>query len=230
MEVINNLLQRMTNEYSGWENAGDQRHVFLHCYTLMSRNMYLSIQKKHFSDPDWVSILLVRFSDYYFDALDLYQSNHSNVPSVWKQAHDAAKNSDTHVLQNLLLGVNAHINYDLPLALYDCMEHEWLHFQKDNIELRKNDHDLVNRIISNSIDDVQDSIIKPISPTLAVLDKLMGRMDEWLLSKMIISWRSDVWNISQLLLEAQTPELREEIRQRQEHQVLKRGEQLINLF
>ncbi|MFD2200213.1 DUF5995 family protein [Shivajiella indica] len=230
MEHINNLLKKMTKEFSDWENAGDQRHVFLQCYTLMSSNMYFSIQKKLFSDPDWVSILLVRFSDYYFDALDLYQSNHPNVPSVWKQAHDAAKNSDTHVLQNLLLGINAHINYDLPLALYDCLEDEWPYLQKEHIELRKNDHDLVNKIISSSIDDVQDSIIKPIAPTLAVLDKLMGRMDEWLLSKMIISWRSDVWKISQLLLEAKNPELREEIRQRQEYQVLKRGEQLINLF
>jgi hypothetical protein len=230
MEAINNLLQRMAKASSDWENSGDRRHVFLQCYTLMSRNMYASIEEKHFSDPDWVSSLLVRFSDYYFDALDLYQSNHPNVPSVWKQAHDAAKNSDTHVLQNLLLGINAHINYDLPLALYDCMQGEWPHLQKENIELRKNDHEIVNKVIASSIDDVQDSIIKPIFPTIAVLDKLMGRMDEWLLSKMITSWRTDVWHISQLLLGAQTPELWEEIRQRQEQQVLNRGEQLINLF
>ncbi|RZS95926.1 DUF5995 family protein [Cecembia calidifontis] len=230
METINNLLQRMTKESSHWESSGDRRHVFLQCYTLMSRNMYVSIEEKHFSDPLWVSTLLVRFSDYYFEALDLYQSEHPHVPSVWKQAHDASKNPEPHVLQNLLLGVNAHINYDLPLTLYDCMEQEWISADPDKRTKRKNDHELVNQVIANSIDAVQDNIIKPLSPSLAFLDKLMGRMDEWLLSKMIVSWRSDVWNVSQLLLEAKSPDVREEIRQRQELQVLKRGEQLFNLF
>lgn len=230
METINNLLQRMTRESSDWENSGDRRHIFLQCYTLMSRNMYGAIEDKRFSDPIWVSSLLVRFSDYYFEALDLYQSEHPHVPSVWRQAHDASKKPDTHVLQNLLLGVNAHINYDLPLALYDCMEQEWLSADPDKKTKRKYDHELVNQVIANSIDTVQDTIIKPLSPSLAILDKLMGRMDEWLLSKMIISWRSDVWNVSQLLLEAKTHESREEIRQKQEQQVLRRGEQLINLF
>ncbi len=230
MEAINNLLQKMTKESSDWENSGDRRHIFLQCYTTMSRNMYCSIEEKRFSDPQWVSTLLVRFSDYYFDALDLYHSNQPKAPSVWRQAHDAAKNPETNVLQNLLLGVNAHINYDLPLALYDCMEQEWLKLPLKKRTMRKQDHDLVNQIISSSIDDVQDSIIKPLSPTLAVLDKIMGRMDEWMLSKMIGSWRSSVWEISQLLLEAKTPELREEIRQAQEIQVLNRGEKLIALF
>lgn len=230
METINNLLQKMTKESSAWEHSGDRRHIFLQCYTKMSQNMYSSIEEKRFSDPLWVSTLLVRFSEYYFDALDLYQSNQPKVPSVWRQAHDAAKNPDTNVLQNLLLGVNAHINYDLPLALYDCMENEWLKLPLKKRIIRKQDHDLVNQIISSSIDDVQDSIIKPLSPTLAILDKIMGRMDEWMLSKMIGTWRSNVWKISQLLLEAQTPELREEIRQKQEIQVLKRGEKLISFF
>jgi len=230
MEAINNLLQKMTKESSDWENSGDRRHIFLQCYSTMSQNMYYSIEEKRFSDPLWVSTLLVRFSEYYFEALDLYQCNQPKAPSVWRQAHDAAKNPDTNVLQNLLLGVNAHINYDLPLALYDCLEYEWIKLPLNKRTMRKQDHDLVNQIISSSIDDVQDRIIKPLSPSLAVLDRIMGRMDEWMLSKMIGTWRSNVWKISQLLLEAQTPELREEIRQKQETQVLKRGEKLISLF
>jgi hypothetical protein len=230
METRDILLKKMAKESSDWKKKGDQRHIFLQCYTMMSQNMFCAIEERHFSDPLWVSTLLVRFSDYYFEALDLYQSNHPKVPLVWKQAHDAAKKPDTHVLQNLLLGVNAHINYDLPLALYDCMEHEWLNSPLNKKRIRKHDHDLVNQVISSSIDEVQDSIIKPMSPSLAALDLLMGRMDEWMLSKMIISWRTGVWKVSQLLLEAPTQEIREEIRQKQEIKVLKRGEQLISLF
>ncbi|SDC50821.1 hypothetical protein SAMN04488104_100122 [Algoriphagus faecimaris] len=230
MNPITTLLQRMKEESCQWETAGDRRHIFLQCYTLMSQNMYSAIRANHFKDCIWVSSLLVRFSEYYFDALDLYQANHPQVPRVWKQAHDATKNSETHVLQNLLLGINAHINYDLPLALYDCLENEWPTCDTPQRMLRKNDHELVNRIISASIDEVQDTIIKPIAPSLAIMDKMLGPIDEWLLSKMISAWRSDVWEVSELLLHAESTHDRQEIIRKQETEVFERGEKLIRIF
>lgn len=220
----------MTQESIQWETIGDRRHIFLQCYTLMSQNMYSAIGTKHFKDPQWVSNLLVRFSEYYFDALDLYQAEHPEVPQVWKQAHDATKNPETHVLQNLLLGINAHINYDLPLALYDCLETEWPNCDRPKKILRKEDHQLVNQIISASIDEVQETIIKPISPSLAIIDNILGPIDEWILSRLISSWRTDVWEVSELLLEAKSPEKRKEIILKQEAEVFERGEKLLRIF
>ncbi|MFC3417573.1 DUF5995 family protein [Algoriphagus hitonicola] len=230
MNPISSLLHRMNQESTDWETSGDRRHVFLQCYTLMSQNMYSAIGAKHFKDPIWVSKLLVRFSEYYFDALDLYQAGHPEVPRVWKQAHDSTKNPETHVLQNLLLGINAHINYDLPLALYDCLENEWPSCDISRKMLRKNDHELVNHIIDASIDEVQDRIIKPIAPSLAIVDKVLGPIDEWILSKMICEWRGDVWEVSELLLEAESPEKRKEIILNQESEVFERGENLLRIF
>lgn len=220
----------MREESANWEISGDRRHVFLQCYTLMSGNMYRAIGQNYFADCEWVSRLLVRFSEYYFDALDLYQANHPHVPRVWKQAHEATQNPKTHVIQNLLLGINAHINYDLPLALFDCLEEEWPSCDTSRRILRKNDHELVNQIISASIDEVQDSIIKPLSPSLAIFDKLLGPMDEWLLSKMISAWRSDVWEVTEMLLAAESPEKRKEIILNQEMEVFEKGERLIQIF
>lgn len=79
-------------------------------------------------------------------------------------------------MQNLLLGVNAHINYDLPLSLYDCLHQDWPLLDEPQRKLRQNDHETVNQIIGDTIDAVQDTVVEPLSPAMAVVDRLMGRM------------------------------------------------------
>ena len=86
----------------------------------------------------------------------------------------------------------------------------------------------VNAIISSTIDAVQDTVVEPASPIMALVDQVLGRMDEWLLSQLITSWRQEVWNVAIHLLE--TPEAceREAIRQEQEMKVLAKGAGLLH--
>lgn len=76
----------------------------------MTRNMLAAIKSGEFNDSVWVSILLHRFADYYFDALSAYEQESEHTPAVWLRVHNAALSEDTLILQNLLLGINAHIN------------------------------------------------------------------------------------------------------------------------
>ena len=57
----------------------------------------------------------VAFAGLYLDALDAHLSGTSRPSRPWRLAFDAAP--DLPPLLNVLLGVNAHINYDLPQAL-----------------------------------------------------------------------------------------------------------------
>lgn len=129
-------------------------------------------------------------------------------------------------LQCLLLGVNAHINYDLPLSLYDCLQDEWPNLHPDQQQLRQEDHEKVNQVIASTIDAVQDTVIEPHAPVIAIVDRVMGRMDEWLLSQLISSWRNEVWSVATSLLDATDPSEWERIRHQQEQRVLERGESL----
>jgi hypothetical protein len=192
--------------------------------------MYKGVEQGKFSDANWVSHLLVRFSEYYFEALDLYEQVSPATPKVWKQVHDHTISQKLHVVQNLLIGVNAHINYDLPLALYDCLATEWHTLNELTRCQRKSDHEVVNIIIGETIDAVQDDVIAPMSPAMALIDKLMGRVDEWLLSKLITGWRGNVWEVTQSLLNATSPADRELIRLQQERKVLKTSKQIIKFF
>jgi hypothetical protein len=229
MQSVETLLGRMDYTIECWEKTSDNRQIFLRCYNMMSSNMYEAVKHGRFSDAEWVNQLVVRFSEYYFEALDHYEQFSAQTPEVWKQAHDTTLRQKLHVLQNLLIGVNAHINYDLPLALYDCLKRDWNAYDEITKSSTKSDHELVNIIIGETIDAVQDDVIAPMSPAMAVLDKLMGRMDEWLLSRLIRSWRGNVWEVTQKLLQADSPESREVIRLQQEIKVLNLSKQIIRV-
>lgn len=228
MQHLDLLLQKMIQQADTWEKLADRRYIFLRCYSMMSTNMVAAIREGQFEDPVWVSNLMQRFAEYYFVALEAYEHKAEHTSKVWKQAHEAAQQHELHVLQNLLLGVNAHINYDLPLSLYDCLCQEWAILDDAQRRSRQNDHETVNAIISGTIDAVQDTVVEPASPIMAVVDQVLGRMDEWLLSQLISSWRQEVWNVAIHLLETPEASEREAIRQEREMKVLAKGAGLLH--
>ena len=58
----------------------------------------------------------------------------------------------------------------------------------------------VNEIIGRTVDAVQDTVVEAYTPRLDLLDRLMGPVDEWLVSKMIGQWREEVWQTAVALL------------------------------
>lgn len=227
MQHLDFLLQKMIQQADTWEKSADQRYIFLRCYSMMSTNMVVAIREGKFEDSAWVSTLMQRFAEYYFVALEAYEHQAEYTSRVWKQVHEAAQHQKLHVLQNLLLGVNAHINYDLPLSLYDCLCQDWANLDDAQRRSRQNDHETVNVIISSTIDTVQDTVVEPASPIMAIVDQVLGRMDEWLLSQLITSWRHEVWNVAMQMLEATEEESLETIRREREQRVLEKGAGLL---
>jgi len=205
-------LARMDSLLQEWSAVADRRRVFLNCYMLMTRNMILAIDAGEFADAVWVEALLRRFADYYFDALDVYDGERTAAPPVWQAAHDATCETGTFALQNLLLGINAHINYDLALTLVDMLQEEWAQLHAAARGQRYADHCHVNRVISRTIDIVQDEVIERLEPRLDVMDRLMGRGDEWLAAYLISRWRDQVWRHAVAMLDAPDADSREERR------------------
>ncbi len=214
----------MLEQSASWEAAGDRRAAFLQCYALMTGNMLQAVGAGRFDDPLWVDRLLHLFADYYFDALAQYETAPSAAPAVWRHAHGATLSRDLHVLQCLLLGINAHINYDLALALRDMLAPEWAQLSESQKLTRYQDHRTVNAIIAETIDTVQDQIIEKVDPRMDLIDRVMGRLDEKLLSGLISQWREDVWEDAQNLLRTVHAESE---RRKIEAKTLKRAELMV---
>lgn len=204
------VTQRMRSLINLWESQSDQRAIFLSCYLLMTENMLRAIETDQFHDSEWVNSFLHRFADYYFNALDTYEHDRDQTPSVWVRVHDAAKRSSTRVIQNLLLGINTHINFDLIFTLVDMLDPEWEQLAPAEREWRHADHDQVNQIIGRTIDTVQDQVLEVMVPEMDLVDKLMGPLDEWMISELITHWRDEVWSRAVDIIETKDPLDREQ--------------------
>ena len=103
-------LRRMTTLANQWEQENDQRSIFLQCYSMMTHNIFDALKEGRFQDADWVHQLLSHFAGYYFQSLEAYEDPDRQTSAVWQHAHAVALKGDALAIQNLILGVNAHIN------------------------------------------------------------------------------------------------------------------------
>ena len=209
------VLMRMDSLLESWEAARDQRLIFLSCYQMMTSNVLTAIQEKSFEDGDWVRTLMEKFAEVYFIALDQYEKK-IDPPKVWKIAFEAPNFPQLHVIQNLILGVNAHINYDLVFVLSELLGLEWQNLSAEDRQMRYRDHCHINDIIFQTINSVQDQVIERFEPKFDLIDKLLGPMDEWLTSKIISSWRENVWEHAVCLVDMVDEQERLEFKQQVE--------------
>ncbi len=219
------VLDRMDLLIGVWKPSNDARQIFLSCYRLMTGNMLNALDKGAFHDPEWISTLLHNFADYYFDALACYDCG-KPVSKVWQEVHQYTAEKELRHVQYLLMGVNAHINYDLVLTLYDMLHEDWHQLSDQHQRLRYEDHCKVNEIIAASIDTVQDELLSPSDPIMGWIDKAFGKMDEYLLSKLITSWRKEVWDQACSMIVLSEENQREVLRLAIEKNVLNRNKLL----
>jgi len=223
LAVSPQLVNRMQAQVQAWEAVADGRALFLSCYQLMTRNMFAALAASEFVDPLWVDRLLHRFADYYFDALELYERDSGAAPAVWRVAHEVARRREGVALRKVLLGVNAHINYDLVLTVAELLQPEWLDLGVEQRVIRQADHEHVNEVIGRTIDSVQDQILDPAMPLLDVFDKMLGPLDELLISRMITRWRHTVWRNAVNLTETTQVDARQRLIAQVEAEALKIG-------
>lgn len=217
------IVSRMQSLILQWERDQNPQAFFLRCYQMMTRNMLAAIDNREFQDPAWVHRLLHLFAQYYFGALDAYWQQPSDAPLVWELAHNTALTSQASPLQNLMLGINAHINYDLVLTMVDLLKPEWQALSTAQRASRYADYSLVNEIIARTIDAVQDDVLEPAMPLMRIVDKLMGPCDEYLVSGVLTRWRETVWQNTCQVLDASTEDEQRSLLQQVEKDALRLG-------
>jgi len=190
----------MAGQLADWDESHDGRAVFLGCYLRMTEAVVAAVDDGRFRDDEWVTELLDRFADHYFDSIDGGAESH-RIPEPWVLAHAAAVGADAHPLQLLLAGVNAHINYDLVLTLFEVLQGEWIDHDDAQRTSRRADYEIINDIIAETADLVQDSVLAPRAPWLALADRALGRWDERAAVRLLSGWRTQVWRHASELLD-----------------------------
>lgn len=100
-----------------------------------------------FEDPAWVERWDVAFAEIYLEALDAYLSG-GTPPRPWRLAFDAPR--DLPGLGHVLLGVNAHVNYDLPQALLAVISEA--DFEDGSLMAsRRRDHERIDVVLAGRV-------------------------------------------------------------------------------
>ena len=99
------------------------------------------------------------------------------------------------------------------LAVADLLEPEWPSLADAERRARYEDFCRVNDVIGGTIDSVQDNILEQREPIMALVDTLLGPVDEWLVSRGITEWRDDVWGHAVRRVETTGEVQREVLRQ-----------------
>src|SRR6478735_4582623 len=158
---IADVLDRMTTLLDTMPESLESRRSFLATYLRTTRAVGASIRHGDFEDPAWD----VAFADLYLDALesDLSSDQDRRAPRPWRLAFAAPE--DLAPLRHVLLGINAHINYDLPLALLRVISDADF-ADAGVVDRRRRDHERIDAVLSGRVADEDDELAARSGRTL----------------------------------------------------------------
>ena len=141
-------------------NTDDLRGVFATAYLHITQSIGAALEQDTFQNNLWSREYLVCFANLYREAILNYElGNTGQVPKSWKIAFNLTKNDEGYIIQHLLLGINAHINHDLTLALHKVSI-------DPNREEKYQDHTDINIILEKATDGLKQSVAEKYAPIL----------------------------------------------------------------
>lgn len=178
--------------------AGDRRAIFVSVYRRTTFHVATSIDEGNFEDTAWVAEYLTAFANLYREALvDWEAGDHDRVPKVWRKAFEAAERGDNLIVQDVLMGLIAHVTRDLPFALERVSISE-------NRASRYRDHVAVNDVLLRIYGDMDSLLADVYSEALG--DSLGALMDkpvvEWVFGTSLKLLRERAWRHAALLADA----------------------------
>jgi len=203
---VDRVIRQMTDAWTPLDRACDHRAVFALTYLLTTEGFrrYLSDVRgsAFFADEPGIIQLDRTFANLYFDAVDRYRTGHA--PPAWRIAFAAAASGRTNAVQDLFLGMNAHIQRDLPVALAS------VGLVDAHGVSRKPDHDRVNDVLAAVLEHIQDELAARYDPMISLADTNPSPADEAALET-LKSWREGAWRNAERLALARDDAERAEI-------------------
>jgi hypothetical protein len=176
----------------------DHRAVFVATYRLTTTTVRAAIKSgdPRFADTKWLIAIDGLFHDYYFRSLSNYGAG-KPVPAAWRIAFDAAAAGDDNATKDLLLGVNAHVNRDLPYVLAT----EGLHTRTG--ASRKHDWDKFNIVLNRAYSPIASFVSSHYDPSLSLTNP-NTEFDGEAALQLFQVWREVAFRNAERLLNART--------------------------
>ena len=187
--------------------ACNHNAVFALAYVRMTQTYgWTRDQAGYYNDVPYMNHMDAVFARYYTDAYyNWTNGKRSSVPQAWLYAFDAAKNKTVTGAGDLFLGMNAHINRDLPFVLYASGLVE-----SDGTTSGKADYDIVEKWLNDDTAPLLAEASQRFDPTM---DDTTNPLVNFLTFQMVSAWRENAWRQAELLAAAPTDAARAAVAQ-----------------
>ena len=181
----------------------DHRGVFATTYLELTRQLRRDMRngliEGHYISPEYLYREDALFANVYFR---IFRANNRGkpIPEAWRIAFDAAADGNYFGAQDMLLGINAHVQNDMPFVLAA----QGLHTPSG--KSRKPDHDRFNQTLNRAFTPVVQAVRRRFDPSLDLTNPPQVPLDDFAGIQLVRGWREVVWRHAEQLLNASSPE------------------------
>jgi hypothetical protein len=172
----------------------DGLRYFNRLYIDVTSEVIALLASDHCEIPTFLERLDLHFANSYFAAIRAADSG-AEISPPWSPLYESHGDTRVSPIQFALAGINAHINYDLPVGLVDtCVE---LDLDLDELTPQRRDFDRINDIMAA----VEASSKRWLyGGILRWLDRLLGRVDDIVAIWSLERAREAAWTNARALL------------------------------
>ena len=202
LRCVDGVVAEMTDRLDELAQSCDHDAVFalLYLRTTEEYRRTVAADPTFFVDTAYVNREDAVFAEDYFGAYDAWHTSSASVPPAWAIALEAAERREVSGGGDTLLGMNAHINRDLPFVLAR------LGLTHPDGSSRKPDHDKVNQILYRvAHGPVMDEAAQRFDPSIRNSDVPGTTLDSDVFYQLVVSWRERAWQNAVRLVMAASP-------------------------
>jgi hypothetical protein len=185
---IAGVVARMQQRLDDLPTELSHRHIFLSTYLRTTEAVGVAIDHARFEDPEWVEDWDVKFAELYLDAHDA-DLDGRNVPRPWRLAFEA--DPELPALRHVLLGINAHVNYDLPQALLAVISDDDF-ADPFVLDRRRRDHERIDGVLAARVGAEDDEL--SASGAKNLLDRVLTPLNRLSSQRFLRESRQKVWH------------------------------------
>lgn len=161
LECVDLIIEEMQRRYELLAQANDPDALFALNYLRTTEVFQQTFDEIDYQDPATIILEDALFADYYFRAYDTYHIESANISPSWQITFDAAEDRSVNALGHLALGINAHIQRDLPFVLYELDSQGKPVSYEDHVRANQflSQVNIINQL--NALDTASDNIELP---------------------------------------------------------------------
>jgi hypothetical protein len=199
--AIGDLIARMEEMQAHLDAGGDARRYWHGVYRRGTVAVRDEIRRGGFLDPDWLERWDLAFADIYLDAMEGWDRREP-VSGPWQEAFAAGADQSVPPLRHVLLGLNAHVNFDLPQALLAVISDD--EFEDPEVMRRRHaDHKHVDDVLVVRVASEDQQIAAAERPgDRRLADRLLTPLNRAGSKKFLKEARAKVYDNARLLSKA----------------------------